>query len=79
MPSYYFRIRHPNQVDQRSHHRNLGNLTEALAAAHGTARTLIRSRKHRAPTDIRGSLDIEDEHRRPLARLMLAEVAQQIS
>ena len=78
MPAYYFRIRTPDQSDERFERRDLSSLSEAMAAANGTARRVIRRGKYLGPCDIRGNLDIEDEHQRPLARLNLSEVAQQI-
>ena len=45
----------------------------------GAARALIHKRARRAPIDLHGSLDIEDERRQPIARILLADVARQIS
>lgn len=57
----------------------LSDLREALVQAQAVARGLIRKRLRRGHAPVRGTLDVEDEGRRTVARLMLADVARQIS
>jgi hypothetical protein len=79
MPSFYFHVRTPGQSPHLVERRELPSLREALVAAHGAARGLIHNRLRRASDDFHGCLDVEDEERRPIARLMLADVARQIT
>jgi hypothetical protein len=58
--------------------REFTDLQEALAAAHSVARRLIRRDVRRPESRIGGTLDVEDEQHRPVARLVLTEVAHQI-
>lgn len=79
MPEYHFRLRTPNQVEHAPERRELSDLREALIAAHGVARGLIHNHVRRKPCELHGSLDVEDEQRRPIARILLADVVRQIS
>ena len=79
MPAYHFCLRTPNNVAHIAETRELPDLREALIAAHGAARALIHNQVRRAPCELHGSLDVEDESRRPVARILLADLARQIS
>lgn len=79
MPCYYFHLRTPSQHAARAERREFPDLREALIAANGAARSLIHNHVRRASAQLHGSLDIEDEQRLPVARIMLADVARQIS
>ncbi|MES2988892.1 MAG: hypothetical protein V4808_13380 [Pseudomonadota bacterium] len=57
----------------------LPNLAAALAEAQHSARGMMRNRMRHLLSPPKGSLDIEDEARRPIARILLADVVQQIS
>jgi hypothetical protein len=79
MPRYHFNLRSPDTRFVPGAGQDLPNLAAAMAEAHHAARALVRSRmRHHCSTPC-GSLDIEDERRQPVARIMLAEVARQIS
>lgn len=79
MPHYHFCLRTPNQVPHLDERRELPGLREALIAAHGAARAMIHKQVRRGPCELHGSLDVEDERRQPVARILLAEVARQIT
>ena len=80
MPHYFFNLRTPDpHSDGPVEGMFFPDLGAALAEANSTARALIHKRVRRLPTALHGSLDIEDEHRRPIARILLADVARQIS
>jgi len=79
MPCYYFNLRTPARTVERAERREFPDLREALIAANGAARSLIHNQVRRASVPFHGSLDIEDERRLPVARIMLADVARQIS
>jgi hypothetical protein len=78
MPCFYFHLRTANHAEQ-AERREFPDLREALIAANGAARSLIHKHVRRAPAPLHGSLDIQDERRLPVARIMLADVARQIS
>lgn len=79
MPNFYFNVRTSHPVTHHPEPRELPDLRQAMVAAHGLAGALIRKQlRHGAPAPA-GSLDIEDERRRPVARIMLAELARQIA
>lgn len=79
MPHYYFRLRTRNAVPHVERGGDFPDLNSALAEAHSTARVMLHSRIRHAPLDMHGSLDIEDERHRTVARILLADVARQIS
>jgi hypothetical protein len=79
MPEYFFHVRTPDQVARQPERRELPNLGEALAAANSAAHALIRRRVRRGQSGPRGIVEVEDEKRRPVARILLTELAQQIS
>jgi len=81
MPQYFFNLRTPDAhpASFAAEGGFFPDLRAALAEANSTARALIHKRVRRAPTALHGSLDIEDEHRQPIARILLADVARQIS
>jgi hypothetical protein len=80
MPLYYFHLRtHDAAASATDDGREFPNLSAALAEAQHAARAMIRNRMRRLPGTPNGTLDIEDEKRRPIARILLAEVARQIS
>ena len=78
MPTYFFCVRTPDKKLHNTERRELPNLAAALAEGHLAARGLVRSPVRHA-RGLRGSLDIEDERREPVARLIFADVARQIS
>ena len=47
--------------------------------AHSAARSLIHHRARPAESKLRGTVDVEDERGQPVARILLAEVARQMS
>lgn len=79
MPHYYFQLRTRNAVPHVERGGDFPDLSSALAEAHSTARVMLHSRIRHAPLDMHGSLDIEDERHRTVARILLADVARQIS
>ncbi|MFL0413298.1 hypothetical protein [uncultured Sphingomonas sp.] len=79
MPSYFFRVRTPDQVVRRAECHELPDINAALAFAQRTARSMVRVPVRRGTRVLGGSLDIENEIQQPIARVMLAEMAQQIS
>ena len=79
MPRYRFSFRFADAASTPGQCREFPNLAAALAEAQHAARALIRNRMRHLRSTPSGSLDIEDETHRPLARIMLAEVARQIS
>lgn len=79
MPLYYFQLRTADVVLRPAQSRTLPDLSAALAEAQQFARSMIRNRMRRMRGAPSGSLDIEDEKRQPIARIMLADVARQIS
>nr|WP_019368885.1 MULTISPECIES: hypothetical protein [unclassified Sphingomonas] len=60
-----------------SEQRELPDLRQAMIAAHGVARRVLR--RHRLSTPLHGTLDIEDEAQQPVARILLTDLARQIS
>jgi hypothetical protein len=79
MPHYFLRLRTPDQVTHHSDKHEVTSFNEAIAVANRAALALIRNRVRRGVTGPRGVLDVEDENRRPVARILLTELAQQIS
>lgn len=80
MPDYYFHLKTSAGDGRFEQKHELPNLDAALVAAHQVARKFIRHAARRCAAEkLRGSLDVEDASRRPVARLMLADVARQIS
>ncbi|NLS26486.1 hypothetical protein S2M10_14690 [Sphingomonas sp. S2M10] len=77
MPAYRFRLCTPDHHPHGTERRDLPDLRAALIAGHGLARSLLRHRDGRSP--LRGSLDIEDERDQPVARILLADLARQLS
>lgn len=77
MPAYRFRLRTPDHIAHPTEQRELRDLREAMIAAHGVARRLLRG--HRQATPLHGTLDIEDEALQPVARILLADLARQMS
>ncbi len=77
MPAYRFCVRTPDLHPHDAERRELPDLRAALIAGHDLARALLRHRGARKP--VRGSLDIEDERNQPVARILLADLARQLS
>jgi len=77
MPHYYLRTRRP-QMRSRCELREFPDLNTALAAANRKARSILRRCGARDAL-ISGTVDIEDDGRLPLARVLFAEVQQRIS
>ena len=78
MPSYVFRVRTPDNVAHRVQCDELPNLDAAMAHAQRFARTLVRNPARRGNRAIGGTVDVEIADR-AIARLLLSEVAHQIS
>jgi len=78
MPSYVFRVRTPDNVTHRVQRDELPDLDAAMAHAQRFARTLVRNPVRRGNRAIGGSVDVEIADR-AIARLLLSEVAHQIS
>jgi hypothetical protein len=79
MPSYFLHVRTPDHVVRPRQRHDFPDLGQALAAAHGAARTLLGGRARVAGVRPRGTVDVEDERGQPVARILLADVARQIS
>lgn len=79
MPSYYFRVRTPDKAPHRIERHELPNLDAAMAMGQRTARALVRNPLRRGRTSFGGSLSIEIEGNQPIAQIMLADVARQMS
>jgi hypothetical protein len=79
MATYFFRVRTPDRADHLVERYDCLDVDEALMGAQRAARLLVRHPVRRGRTAIAGSLDIEDDRNQPIARLILAEVAYQIS
>lgn len=80
MPCYYFCLRPSNNAKAgKGSAHELPDIRAALAEAQGTARAMLHRRVKRAPIELHGSLDIEDERGETVARIPLADVVQQIS
>lgn len=79
MPHYYFHLRTSNAVPDVERGGDFPDLSSALAEAHSAARVMLHGRTRQAPLDVHGSLDIEDDRHRTVARILLADVARQIS
>jgi len=77
MPAYRFRLCTPDHHPHTAERRELPDLRQALIAGHSLARALLRHRSGRTP--VRGSLDIEDDRDQPVARILLADLARQLS
>ncbi len=78
MPSYIFRVRTPDNVAHRVQCGELPDLDAAMAHAQRLARTLVRNPVRRGHQKISGTVDVEIADR-AIARLLLSEVAYQIS
>jgi hypothetical protein len=79
MPQYTFRLHTLDRAIHLPETAELPGLREALIAANRAARTLIHRQRGHGRIDVHGTLDVEDEGHRPVARILLAEVARQIS
>jgi hypothetical protein len=77
MPRYYLRTRRA-EAPERSEAREFPDLNAAMAAANRKVRCILRRCRGRAET-VRGAVDIEDDCHRQRARILFAEVQQQIS
>lgn len=79
MPAYSFCLRTPDHVSHVTEPHEAPDLRHAMIAAHGVARTFLHEQLRRSPLELHGSLDVEDERRQPVARILLADLARQIS
>ena len=79
MPHYYFQLRTKDEAAHVPQRREFPDLRAALAEAHSAARAMIHNQMRRTRGDFGGTLDIQDERREPVARILLADVARQIS
>lgn len=78
MPRYFFRLQSQDEITHPDKSRELPDVAAALAAANGMVRALLDNPMRPVPLPSRGSLDVEDERRRPIARVLLADVARQL-
>jgi hypothetical protein len=78
MPHYFFSLKTHGAIPHTERSGDFPDLRAALVEANATARSMLHTRRNHAPLEVHGSLDVEDERRRPVARIMLAEVARQI-
>jgi hypothetical protein len=80
MPRYFFNLPDHSSHDlSRDHAREYPDLRAALAEAHHAARSILHTHVRRGAVDLRGRLDIEDERHQPVARILFADVARQIT
>jgi hypothetical protein len=79
MPHYFFQVRTRDEAARVPQSREYPDLKTALAEAHSAARAMIHNQVRRTRGEVRGSLDIQDERHEPVARILLADVARQIS
>jgi hypothetical protein len=80
MPAYYFQLRdRSTPLPPTDKPREFPDLRTALAEAQSAARSLIHKRVRRAPIELHGTFDILDQRRQPVARILLADIARQIS
>jgi hypothetical protein len=78
MPSYFFCVHTPDRTARLPECRELPDLEAAVTTANRWARKMVRHAARRGGT-VNGSLEVENEWRRPVARLLLADVARLIS
>ncbi|OWK29564.1 DUF6894 family protein [Sphingomonas mucosissima] len=78
MTTYIFRVRTPDNIVHQVQCNELPDLDAAMAQAQRYARTLVRNPVRRGARTIGGALDVEVADR-AIARLLLSEVAIQIS
>lgn len=78
MPTYVFRVRTPDNIVHQVQSAEFPDLDTAMAQAQRYARTLIRRPVRRGAKTIGGAMDIEVADQ-AIARLLLSEVAHQIS
>ena len=79
MPIYFLNLRSRDPAERREVRCECRDLSAALDRALQTARNIIGRGYEPMTMDSRDRVDIEDEHHRPVARIVLAELAQQIS
>ena len=80
MPDYIFHLNRPaRDILFKDETHDLPNLTAALQKANARARAVLRRHVRCAPDTVRGTLDILDASRQPIARIYLRELMQQIS
>jgi len=79
MPSFTFRLRTPDKVAHGAECHDFPDLDTALIVASRTARSLVRNPVRRGIKTLSGSLDVENDAHQTVARLVLREVAHQIS
>ncbi|MDV3459051.1 hypothetical protein RZN05_18780 [Sphingomonas sp. HF-S4] len=80
MPQFFFQLRTQGTAPRFDDSpRDLPSLAAALAEGQGRARALLHNHLRRAPGPVHGTLEIEDDRHRPVARILLADIARQIS
>lgn len=79
MPQFFFQLRTAGTHAPDDKPRDLPSLAAALAEGQGRARALIHNHRRRTPAPLHGMLEIEDDRHRPVARILLADIARQIS
>ena len=80
MPAYSFHLCTPSATRPiKSDNSEFPNVGAALAEAARLGRGMIRQRVRRQPCELRAHLDVRDDGNAPVARVMLAELARQIT
>lgn len=80
MPRYIFHLnRSGADIAFTDEAHELPDLTAALQKANSRARAVLRRCVRCGPDAVRGTLDIQDASRQPVARIYLSELMRQIS
>jgi hypothetical protein len=80
MPAYSFHLCTPGASRPiRNDHSEFPDVGAALAEAARIGRGMIRQRVRRKPCELCSHLDVRDDGDAPVARILLAELARQIS
>ena len=80
MPHYIFHLnRSRPDIAFKDEAHELPNLVVALQKANSRARAVLRRCVRCGPDAVRGTLDIQDANRQPIARIYLSELMRQIS
>ncbi|GEM_PF-1787196 len=80
VPHYIFQSPGPGRsVPFRDESYDLPDLTAAMQKANSRARAVLRRHIRCGPDEVRGTLDIQDANRQPVARIYLRELMLQIS
>lgn len=80
MPHYIFHLnRSAPNVAFKDETYDLPDLTAALQKANSRARAVLHRCAKCGPGAVRGTLDIQDAHHQPVARIYLSELMRQLS